>query len=107
MLQFAGALDPRVWALVIEAERVARPHVWNPHWSPDPILVAAFRRRVAELVGPSRVRVKGDDHPARAMLFEPEVHDVVMTRVVAGVYFGCLRTPAKPRPQVAAAAAVA
>jgi hypothetical protein len=91
MLIYLAALDARIWAAVVAADRVGCRHAGDPRWAPDQALVADYAARVAGLVGPARVRRRGDDHPDRAVLFEADAHDVVLTRVVAGLWLGRTR----------------
>jgi hypothetical protein len=52
LLSVIGGEDPRVWALLREAEFAARKHSDTPRWCPDRCYERTFARRVAALVGP-------------------------------------------------------
>jgi hypothetical protein len=95
--QYFAALDPRIWVVIVAADRVGCRHAGDRAWTPGRDLVAEFGRRVGDLVGPNRVRRQGDDRPELAALFDSEAYDAVMTRVISGLWLSrCRPTQAVP-----------
>jgi hypothetical protein len=103
MTPYLAALDPRIWVVIVAADRVGCRHARDREWTPSRDLVADFGRRVADLVGPNRVRRPGDDRPELAALFDHAAFDAVMTRVISGLWLSRCR----PAQAVTAAGAVA
>jgi hypothetical protein len=88
MTPYLAALDTRIWHVVVAADRVGCRHARDRSWAPDRDLVADFGQRVADLVGPGRVRRPCDDWSEFAALFDAEAFDAVMTRVISGLWLG-------------------